>query len=186
MNFIAGVVSSAARVADPDDDVFENYKAGLMLERLALDLLRPYRSVAVLTLVVVHNLCLTLGHRVDRDQEVASGTCKTPDDANRGLLIALLTRPQLLPRVAVLVLPIPNRPPGRKVIANIGRNWSFQSEAVIDPLGISFIRDVSTRDSVEDFLQTAFVATGGLETVEGQSLVRLWTWLLGTGRIEPR
>lgn len=58
-----------------------------MFERLALDLLGPDRSFAVLTLVAVHKLFLRLGHRIDRDYEVAAGTCKTPDDANRRLLI---------------------------------------------------------------------------------------------------
>src|SRR6266404_2956333 len=60
MKYIGRVVSSAAQVADPDDDVFENHEAGLMFERLALDLLRPDRSFAVLTFVVVHNLTSVL------------------------------------------------------------------------------------------------------------------------------
>src|SRR5437762_4571448 len=49
-----------------------------MFERLALDLFGPHRSSAVLTFVTVHNLFLRLGHRIDRDYEVAAGTCKRP------------------------------------------------------------------------------------------------------------
>lgn len=73
MKYVGGVVSSAAQVTDSDDDVFENYKTGLMFERLALDLLGPNRSFAVLTSVSVHNLFLGLDHRIDRDYEVAPG-----------------------------------------------------------------------------------------------------------------
>jgi hypothetical protein len=78
MKYIGGVVSTAAKVADSDDHVFENHKTGLMFERLALDLLGSDSSFAVLTFVAEHNLFLRLGHRIDRDYEVAAGTCKRP------------------------------------------------------------------------------------------------------------
>lgn len=70
-------------------------------------------------------------------------------------------------------------PASRRVISVTGRSWPFQCDADDDPLGLSFIRSINTRDTVEEFLHHAVLEAGSRNTAEGRDIIRLWSWLWG-------